>query len=79
MAAEEDVKFGSSSWFKAWGERLLQGAIDGVTNVLTPNTVQANVPTVTPGSVAQSALPWFPIAILGAALLILVLVLKKKS
>lgn len=76
--AEESDKFGSGAWFKAWGERLLQGAIDGVTNVLTPRAVSTGTPTVTPGSVAARAVTWLPYALIAAAALVLALVLKKR-
>lgn len=76
--AETEVKFGSGAWFKAWGERLLQGAIDGVTNTLNPRVVSTGTPTVQPGSVMRQAVSWIPYALIGAAALVLVLVIRKK-
>ncbi len=76
--AETEAKFGSLAWFKAWGERLIQAGIDGVTNELNPKTVSAGEPTVKPGSVMRQAVSWLPYALIAGAALILVLVLKKR-
>lgn len=77
MAAES--KFGSLEWFKGWGERLINGGLEYVTNTLTPKKVTEGAPTVTPGSVAKTALSWLPYVLMGAAALVLVLVLKKRG
>ncbi|MCJ7485275.1 MAG: hypothetical protein MUQ25_03785 [Candidatus Aminicenantes bacterium] len=76
--AEETAKFGSLSWFKGWGERLANAGLEAVTNVITAKKVSSGSPTVTPGSVAAKALTWLPYALIGAAALVLVLVMKKR-
>ncbi|MBE3120031.1 MAG: hypothetical protein IMZ50_14910 [Candidatus Atribacteria bacterium] len=76
MAA--DAAFGSAAWFKAWGERLANAGLEAVTNVITAKKVSTGSPTVTTGSVAAKAISWLPYALIGAAVLIMVLVLRKK-
>lgn len=77
MAA--DSKFGSLEWFKGWGERLANAGMEYLTNTLTAKKVSAGKPTVTPGSVVGSVVTWLPYALIGAAALVLVLVLKKRG
>lgn len=82
MAEETAGKFGSREWFKAWGERLINGAIQGVSNAITTGTTGKPSGKATEqgaGRIFQTALSWLPYALIGGAALILLLALKKKA
>lgn len=74
----ETAKFGSLEWFKGWGERLANAGLEAWTNTITAKKVSEGTPTVTPGSVVKSAVSWLPYVLIGAAALVLILVLKKR-
>lgn len=74
-----DAKMGSLEWFKGWGERLINAGMEYLTNTITPKKIAEGTPTVTPGSMVKSAVSWLPYVLIGAAALVLVLVLKKKG
>ena len=81
--AEETAKFGSLAWFGAWAERLANAGLTAVTNTLTtaktavaPKSAATNSPGGVVGILA--GLTWLPYALAGFAVLILVLVFRKK-
>lgn len=58
---------------------MANAGMETLTNTLFPRKVSEGAPTVTPGSVAKTALSWLPYVLMGAAALVLVLVLKKRG
>lgn len=84
MAEVEGTKFGSAKWFLAWGERLANAGLGVLTNTITAGKTAAAPPSDTAkssGGFAKSlaGLPaWLAYAAVGAAVLILVLVFRKK-
>jgi hypothetical protein len=83
MAEVTGAKFGSGDWFKAWGERLANAGLEVLTNTLTAKKTAAapQSDTVKGDGVVKAitGLPaWLAYGLAGVAVLVLVLVLRKK-
>jgi len=80
--AEVTAKAGSLDWFKAWGERLANAGMEYLTNTLTTKKTAAAPQTDTAKSAggfsALTGIKWLPYALAGAAVLVLLLVFRKK-